>query len=292
MAHLFVKKSKNVVLIEETKHVKQAHKKIKTHDEIYKQLINFHDENRVPNVLIQGPPSSGKKYILNRFLKYVYGEKEVRSKSVDSYIMRVNCVYGKGIRFIRNELKFFVKKAVPKNTIPFKSVILYNADKLTEDAQSALRRCIEIYNNSTRFFAVVHETTNILDPILSRFCYISVPYPKIRNKQVSFEDIRKSKYGLKTIDRNCRINTILKSLDKDNTKIHIYLDELFEKGVTGEELIEHLRKNYTSQLSEAFMNVRLQQMQSSFYCEKLFMWFVLYYFVLRNSIELENMIFL
>lgn len=292
MAHLFVKKSKNVVLIETTKDVKQSHKKITTHEDIYKKLIRFHDENRVPNVLIQGPPSSGKKYILNRFLKYVYGEKEGRSKPIDSYIMRVNCVYGKGIRFIRNELKFFVKKAVPKNTVPFKSVILYNADKLTEDAQSALRRCIEIYNNSTRFFAVVHETTNILDPILSRFCYINVPYPKIRNKRLPFEEIRKGKLGLKNIDRNCRIGTILKTIDDDNTKLHYYLDELFDKGVTGEELIEHLRKNYTMSLNDTFMNVRLQQLQSSFYCEKLFMWFVLYYFVLRNSVELENMLFL
>ena len=54
----------------------------------------------------------------------------------------------------------------------FKSIVLFNADKLTIDAQSALRRCIEQFSHTTRFFIVVEEQSKLLKPIVSRFCNI------------------------------------------------------------------------------------------------------------------------
>ena len=85
--------------------------------------------------------------------------------------MIINCSHGKGnIKFIRENLKHFANTIINKNdNYMFKSIILLNADKLTIDAQSALRRCIEIYNHSTRFFIIVDDKFKILKPILSRF---------------------------------------------------------------------------------------------------------------------------
>jgi DNA polymerase III delta prime subunit len=97
-----------------------------------------------------------------------------------NYIMRANCAHGKGIRFIREELKFFAKTNIDmKEGAIFKTVILTNADKLTIDAQSALRRCIELFSSSTRFFIVVENKDSLLKPILSRFCDIYIPPPMI-----------------------------------------------------------------------------------------------------------------
>ena len=74
------------------------------------------------------------------------------------------------IKFIRENLKYFANSIVEANSGSlFKSIILLNADKLTMDAQSALRRCIEVYNHSTRFFIIVDDKYKILKPILSRF---------------------------------------------------------------------------------------------------------------------------
>ena len=92
--------------------------------------------------------------------------------------MTVNCAYGRGIRFIREDLKYFAKTNL--DTVHgemFKSIVLLNADKLTIDAQSALRRCIELFCHSTRFFIVVEDKNKLLKPILSRFCEIYVPPP-------------------------------------------------------------------------------------------------------------------
>ena len=90
--------------------------------------------------------------------------------------MFVNCAHGKGIKFIRDELKQFAKTNIQfdDNNL-FKSIVMYNADELTIDAQSALRRCIELFSHTTRFFIVVENKHKLLKPILSRFCEIYVP---------------------------------------------------------------------------------------------------------------------
>ena len=51
----------------------------------------------------------------------------------------------------------------------FKSIVLFDAEKLTTDAQSALRRCIETFSHNTRFFIIVQNIDNLLSPILLDF---------------------------------------------------------------------------------------------------------------------------
>ena len=94
--------------------------------------------------------------------------------------MHVDCAQGKGIKFVREELKFFAKSHINiTKTNIFKTIVMANADKLTIDAQSALRRCIEVYNHTTRFFIVIEDKYKLLKPILSRFCEIFIPAPII-----------------------------------------------------------------------------------------------------------------
>jgi len=77
--------------------------------------------------------------------------------------MSINCAHGKGIKFVRDELKFFAKTHIhSEGGNIFKSIILLNADKLTMDAQSALRRCIELFSHNTRFFMVVENKYKLL----------------------------------------------------------------------------------------------------------------------------------
>ena len=108
--------------------------------------------------------------------------------------MTVNCSEGKGIKFIREELKFFAKTNIHNyNGSIIKSIILLNAEKLTIDAQSALRRCIELFTNYTRFFIVIENKSLLIKPILSRFCCIHIPRPIIKKKIVNLHNINKIK---------------------------------------------------------------------------------------------------
>jgi hypothetical protein len=151
------------------------------HKNIYNKLDVFIKNRKIPNIIFYGPNGSGKTYILNRFIHAVYdGDKT----AMRNYVMRANCAHGKGIRFIREELKFFAKTNIDmKDGAIFKTVILTNADKLTIDAQSALRRCIELFSSSTRFFIVVENKDSLLKPILSRFCDIYIPPPVITTNE-------------------------------------------------------------------------------------------------------------
>jgi len=145
------------------------------HDSIHTKLKYFHENHKIPNLLFHGPGGSGKKTILNQFIQLIYDNDKDKIKK---FVMYVNCAHGKGIKFIRDELKFFSKMHICSNGgNNFKSIILLNGDKLTIDAQSALRRCIELFNHTTRFFIVVEDKYKLLKPILSRFCEIYIPEP-------------------------------------------------------------------------------------------------------------------
>ena len=50
--------------------------------------------------------------------------------------MFINCAHGKGIKFIRENLKFFAKTHINVEKGLIKSIVLFNADKLTVDAPS------------------------------------------------------------------------------------------------------------------------------------------------------------
>lgn len=51
---------------------------------------------------------------------------------------------------------------------PFRVCILDEADNLSHDAQSALRRVLEIHSTTTRFCLICNYVTRIIDPISSR----------------------------------------------------------------------------------------------------------------------------
>ena len=136
------------------------------------KLDFFIESKRIPNIIFHGEAGSGKKKLLINFIHKIYN---CNKEDIQQYVMFINCAFGKGIRFIREELKHFAKTNIHGQ---FKSIVLFNAEKLTVDAQSALRRCIEQFNFNTRFFIVTDDKFKLLKPILSRFSEIYISSPK------------------------------------------------------------------------------------------------------------------
>jgi DNA polymerase III delta prime subunit len=128
-------------------------------------IENYKKNKNIPHILIYGEHNSGKRQTLNSLLDTIY-TPELKKL----YCMYIECATCKGIKMIRDDIKEFAKQNT--NQVPFKSVILYDADNLTIDAQYSLRRCIEIYSTNTRFFIITQNKDKLLNPICSRFIHM------------------------------------------------------------------------------------------------------------------------
>lgn len=215
------------------------------HKSINDKLNYFYDNNKIPNIIFHGINGTGKKTIVFNFINKIY---EHNKQKIKSNVMFVNCSQGKGIKFIREDLKFFAKTNLQQsnenNDIKFKSIVLFNADSLTNDAQSALRRCIELFSHNTRFFIVVENKEKLLKPILSRFCEIYVP-ENIENEKITnlHEQKLKNDFDFDKLFSN-NLDEMITVLDiPQNIKNYVACsEEIYEKGFTTHHFLEFILK--------------------------------------------------
>ena len=270
------------------------------HGDIRQKLQYFIAQKKIPNIIFHGVSGCGKNTLAWNFIRSIYGNNKGALKD---YVMHVNCAHGKGIRFIREDLKFFAKTNVDlKDGEIFKSVILLNADKLTTDAQSALRRCIELFNHSTRFFIVVEDKCKLLRPILSRFCEIHVPEPVIDGAQVNLHThlLRKTFAGSALVKlKQQREEWLEKALSfqqtHDANSIIQLANELYERAYNSMDLLRWLEGRPDSDIPSYNKYERLvafQKVRHEFRNEKLIMLFMLHFILFRSNDSLENISFM
>ena len=264
------------------------------HKDIQKKLQHFLDDKDIPNIIFYGPSGNGKHTLVEEFVNNIYNNDANLFKD---YVLNVNCAHGKGIKFIREDLKFFAKTHINihKGKL-FKSIILANADKLTIDGQSALRRSIELFSHNTRFFIIVEDKYKLLKPILSRFCEIHLPLPTINNKQVNLHQYKMKKLQLenKSKKREAWLKKTLITASITNYKQLLDLvEKLYDKSYSGKDILKYIE--FTSKI-EAYdkykLLVILHKIKSEFRNERLFMLFILNYIFLRSDIDLENITFM
>jgi hypothetical protein len=264
------------------------------HKDIKKRLNNFVRDKDIPNIIFHGPSGNGKHTIVYDFINEIYGNDKT---VVNSYVLNVNCAHGKGIRFIREDLKFFAKTHINihKGKL-FKSIVLSNADKLTIDGQSALRRSIELFNHNTRFFIIVEDKYKLLMPILSRFCEIYLPLPMINNKQQNLHQykILMEVPELNNKNRQIWLKKTLTNAPKKDYKDLVKLSiKLYDKSYSGLDLLNYIEHTYISNTYDRYkLLVVLHKIKREYRNEKLFMLFILNYMFLRSDIDLENITFM
>ena len=269
------------------------------HTQIKEKLQYFHQVQKIPHIIFHGPSGSGKKTLLNNFIHTIYKDDKEKIKT---YVMYVNCAHGKGIKFIRDELKFFAKTHIHSNGGDiFKSIVLLNADKLTMDAQSALRRCIELFSHSTRFFIVVEDKYKLLKPILSRFCEIYVPEPTYQGKTIHLHQYHLQETFLLKDAKTKRFDSLKKILstfskkeDKTIQELESLSCELYEKGYCGLDLIQVIEKTTIFKLTQEKKYeyiLGFNKVRKEFRNEKILMLFVLHFIYLDKEASLDSLSF-
>lgn len=243
-----------------------------------KELLEYISSNNIPNIIFYGDNLTGKKSLLYSFLKNIY----INNENIIKNSLIINCSYGKGnIKFIRENVKYFANSSIVNNS--FKSIVLLNADKLTIDAQSALRRCIELYNHNTRFFIVVEDKNKLLKPILSRFSEFYC------NKKINLLKDINSSYNL------CKkkITSFSNFLETNkDSKLNVIVNKLYNNAYSGNNLIEYIELKIPNNMNKYIFLILIDNYKKYIRDEKIILLFCLNYIFFRSNINIKNIYFI
>jgi len=129
--------------------------------ETLSRLRRFAETRTMPHCLFAGPPGSGKTTAALCLAHDLFGER-----FMDAF-MELNASDARGIDVIRTTVKEFARIATISQ-VPFKILVLDEADNMTGDAQHALRRTMERYTDTCRFVLSCNYSGKIIEPIQSR----------------------------------------------------------------------------------------------------------------------------
>jgi len=156
------------------------------------------DPTDMPHLLFSGSAGIGKTTAALCIARQILGEY------VRDYTLELNASDERGINMVREKVKKFSRFA-GMTDVPFKIIILDEADEMTSDAQTALRRIIEDTAKYCRFILIANNISKIIDPIQSRcaiFKFTSIPEEDVITHLgmiAKKEKVKVDKKGLKAI---------------------------------------------------------------------------------------------
>jgi replication factor C small subunit len=131
------------------------------HQEIVERLKSYAKTGNMPHLMFAGPAGTGKTTSALALARTLYKEAWAYNFS------ELNASDERGIGVVRGKIKDFARTK-PMGDAAFKIIFLDEADALTNDAQSALRRTMEKYAQTCRFVLSCNYSSKIIEPIQSR----------------------------------------------------------------------------------------------------------------------------
>ena len=129
-------------------------------ESIVERLESYVARDDIPNMLFAGPAGVGKTTSAVTIAKELYGE------GWEEHFLELNASDERGIDVVRDRIKSFARTSF--GGVNYRIIFLDEADALTSDAQSALRRTMEQFSNNVRFILSCNYSSQIIDPIQSR----------------------------------------------------------------------------------------------------------------------------
>ena len=134
------------------------------------------NQAELPHLLFSGSAGVGKTTAA------LCVSREILGEHWRDYTLELNASDERGINMVRERVKKFSRFAGLDTEIPFKIIILDEADEMTTDAQTALRRIIEDTAKICRFILIANNLSKIIEPIQSR-CVV-FKFTKISTKEI------------------------------------------------------------------------------------------------------------
>jgi len=190
--------------------------------------------------------------------------RDLFGDNFEGNILELNASDTRGIDVIRTTVKNFAR-TMGLGDVPFKILVLDEADNMTSDAQQALRRTMEKYTRTCRFILIGNYSSKIIEPIQSRCSIFRFPPLSQADVNKQLKNIAKKE---KAILSEEGIKAILDSAEGDMRKsINIlqaaaaYGDEINADvvyQVTGRIHPDEIRKMIQHALSKNFLEAREQ----------------------------------
>ncbi|KAK6485863.1 replication factor C subunit 3 [Huso huso] len=175
--------------------------KLDYHKDQASQLKNLVQCGDFPHLLVYGPSGAGKKTRIMCLLRELYGagveklriehqsiiapsKKKIEISTIASnYHLEVNPsdAGNSDLVVIQELLKTVAQSQQIQSSTQrdFKVVLLTEVDRLTKDAQHALRRTMEKYMSNCRLILCCNSTSKVIPPIRSRCLAVRVPLPSV-----------------------------------------------------------------------------------------------------------------
>ncbi|RLM56604.1 replication factor C small subunit [Halobellus sp. Atlit-31R] len=128
--------------------------------EIVDRLRSYVATDDLPHLLFAGPAGVGKTTSATAIARAIYGD------DWQTNFLELNASDERGIDVVRDRIKNFARSSF--GGYDYRIIFLDEADSLTSDAQSALRRTMEQFSDNTRFILSCNYSSKIIDPIQSR----------------------------------------------------------------------------------------------------------------------------
>jgi len=220
--------------------------------EVISMLKNTLKDGNLPHTLFYGKSGCGKTSTILAIAMELFGPKKFNDR-----VIELNASDERGINVVRKKIVTFAKSSIgtPDPNYPspsYKIIILDEADAMTSEAQSALRKIMEDYSKITRFCFICNYKDQIIEPIKSRCAIFRF---KILDEKSIFQKLKfisnKENIGIK----DNLLRTLAKISNGDLRRAIMYLQNLKYnyKKITNNDILNltgHLSDNAKKKITE------------------------------------------
>lgn len=272
------------------KYVINSKKDIIFNKDVYNNVFKPEFLNNLTHLIVNGKNGSGKRSLIKCLIKELYGNVKTEKTlfNVNTYGNKIDevllekspyhiIVKPNNSAFDKYVLQDIIKNFAQITTINshasynYKLVIIDCIDKLSRQAQNALRRTMEEYMGNCKFIFICYQLHRIIEPLKSRCSLILVKNPseddifKTLFHITALEDIKLSIGRLNDLSRNAN-NDIKQAIwlleyythkiyIKDELNWHKYGELIIKEITSGKINLNYIRElNYQIYMSNIDMN--------------------------------------